>query len=151
MFNYSCRVWLLVRDLSINSNDSWSRDCHVIGTWLTFLISSRLYCTYGTYHMSSSFPPMYYTMLSSLKDRTEFDLSSHILIQLFENLKVLCRSSSQTLTHERTRIRAHGVTGIRSLLPVHEPTFSPVPFSSSAFAPGSKKRWRLQRLQYAPL
>ena len=35
-------------------------------------------------------------------------------------------------------------------LPVHEPTFTLVPLSSFAPAPCSKKRWRLQRHQFAP-
>ena len=58
-------------------------------------------------------------------------------------------SNSKTISHEKTRIRAYGVARRRSLLAATEPTFSLLPLSSSTFALGSKKQWRIQRNQHA--
>ena len=55
---------------------------HVITTWLAH-DWPRLYCTYNSYHMCSSFQAKYYITLVSLNNQTEFELLSYILIRLF--------------------------------------------------------------------
>ena len=61
----------------------------------------------------------------------------------------LCRSSSKTMTHGQTRIRALGVVGMRSPFPAPEPTYSLLQLSYFAPTPSLKMRSWLQRLQFA--